>query len=98
MPRLQNDALAIGVTQINVGLSTTIAVSPINYQSRIEIGQISGGTLFVSGVTGAWITGRPFIAANNTFNNFCVDGAPPVYRSRGRYCVVHLTYYLTQVP
>lgn len=97
--RTQNESAAIGVTRIAIGLSTSIAVSPIAYQSRIEIGQISGDTMLISGATGSWASARPFIAASQEFDHFSCDGAPTLYlMAQSATCIAHVTYYLTQIP
>lgn len=97
--RTQSEALAIGVTRAVIGLSTSVQVAPINYQAWVEIGVVSGGTLYISGVTNGWASARPF-AGTNTNDHLRIQGAPSnVYLlATGATVTAHITYYLTQVP
>ena len=97
MSRAQNDIMAVGMTRAVIGLSTSIQVSPIAYQARIELGQLTGGTLFLGGITANWATGRQF--ANTTGDHIDIQGAPIMYLcAAGATCTAHITYFLTTVP
>ena len=94
--REQNDVAGVTIARIAVGLSTSISLAPINYQTGIMIGLISGGTLEVSGVTGAWGAGRPFNGVA-TSEVMTIPGSPQLYLTAGgATCVAHVTYLLTR--
>lgn len=98
--RAQNEAVAIGVTRAVVGLSAAVQVAAIANQAWIEIGLMSaGGTLYVSGTTNGWASGRPF-AGTNTNDHLQIWGAPTnVYLlAVGATMTAHITYYLTSSP
>lgn len=96
--RVQNETIALGCTRAVVGLSASVLVASLPYQACVEIGLISGGTLEMSGTTGAWGAGRPFTTQANN-DHIKVNGPAPFYLcASGATCVAHITYCFTQVP
>jgi hypothetical protein len=95
--RVQDECRVYGITNISVGLSTSVQISPINNQAGIRVGA-TGGTMQIAGVTGAWTTGLPFIASTD-YQTFSVAGAPVLYlTAAGATCVARVEYYLTGNP